>query len=199
VGLAILVAALAAVLPKAWWRGLVLSLIWLTIVIGNLTNFRPEAFLTNPSGFYYTDPKKIQTAMSSILPDYIPRQMWLMKPPENLWLNSELNFKDVEILVNRTQEKLVKVRLTQPTQFDWSVADFPSWQVEVDGQIATKTQGEIGNVGVLVPAGEHLVGLIWAGSQIEQLSNWLSLTSVLGLLGWIIFRIQSAKTPKVKN
>jgi hypothetical protein len=186
-----LVGGLSSVLPKTWWRWPILSLIWLIIVVGNLTDFRPEKYLTDAAGYYYTEPNKIQTGMSDILPDYIPIQMAAkLTPPQNIWLNPEIQFSNVTILVNRTQEKLLKLKTDQPIKLDLATADFPSWQVELDGQPVTKTQGLIGNVQVTVPSGEHMVGLIWQDTKIESTSNWLSLISFIILIGWGIIAHQ---------
>lgn len=191
IGMTIIVAALPAFLPKKWWRSLLLALVWLVIVVGSTSDFRPESYLKETEGYYYTQPAKIQSAMSDILPDYIPIQMAKnLTPPQNLWLNLDLT-KNIEVLINRTQEKLIKLKSATPVKLDIALADFPSWQVEIDGQTVAKNQGVLGNIQVTVPAGEHFVGVVWVGSQIENLSNYISLISLILLISMGVYKIQN--------
>jgi energy-coupling factor transporter transmembrane protein EcfT len=191
IGMTILVAALPAFLPKKWWRSLLLALVWLVIVVGSTSDFRPESYLKETEGYYYTQPAKIQSAMSDILPDYIPIQMAKnLTPPQNLWLNLDLT-KNIEVLINRTQEKLIKLKSATPVKLDIALADFSSWQVEIDGQTVAKNQGVLGNIQVTVPAGEHFVGVVWVGSQIENLSNYISLISLILLISMGVYKIQN--------
>lgn len=184
VGLAIVVAAVAALLPRRWWRGVILVGLWLWLVLGNTYFFRPEKYLPDANAYYYTDPQSIRSAMSNILPDYIPKQMAKnLVPPVQLWLNPDVSDQTVTVLIDRTQAKLLKVKTTAPLALDVAVADFPTWQAELDGQPIAKTQGKIGNVQIMVPAGEHLVGLNWQSTPIENQGNWLSLIAIAILVG----------------
>jgi len=174
-GLALGIGALGALTPKVWWRS---GLLWL--VFGSLflssSYFQPEFFLSDNQGLYYTDPIKIQNSMSDILPDYIPKQMAAnLTPPPNLWLNPDLKSTDVEVIVNRTHEKLLRVTQSQPIQLELAVADFPAWGIELDGQAIEKSVGELGNISLIVPAGSHLVGVVWQSTLLEQVSNFASL------------------------
>ncbi len=184
VGLALVVSAVTALLPRVWWRGMILVGLWLWLVLGNTSFFRPKEYLADSSGYYYTEPAKIRGGMSDVLPDYIPAQMAkTLIAPSHLWLNPDLSPKDITVLVERTQEKLVKVKTTEPLALDLAVADFPSWQAEIDGKAVSKTTGKIGNIQVMVPPGEHTVGVIWGATFIESLGNWLSLLALAILAG----------------
>lgn len=188
VGIALGVAAIAALLPRVWWRGIVLVGLWLWLVLGNTYFFRPKEYLADSSGYYYTEPAKIQGGMSDVLPDYIPAQMAkYLVAPTRFWLNPDVSPESVTVLIERTQEKLIRVKTTSPLALDLAIADFPSWQVEIDGQPAAKTTGTIGNIQVLVPAGEHTVGVIWRSTPIESLGNWLSLVALAGLVGIALY------------
>jgi len=200
VGIAILAAAVPAVLAKKWWRSLLLVLVWLVVVVGNMASFRPEAYLAESQGYYYTDPAKIQSAMSDILPDYIPLQMAeKLVPPQKLWLNPDLGEDNIEVLVNRTHEKLFRIKSLAPVNLDVALADFPSWQLEIDGQKSVKAQGALGNIQVAIPAGEHLIGIVWAGSQLENLSNSISLVSLIILISLKVYQIQTLANDKKNN
>ncbi len=183
-GLALLVGSLGLFTPKVWWRTPALALLVLVILIGNAVYFRPINYLQDSNAIYYTDPGLIQKNMSDILPDYIPAQMPdELIPPTTLWLNSELTKKDVEVLVNHTQEKLYRVTVKEPTLFETVIADFPGWTTELDGILITHQAGPHGTVSVLVPAGTHTVGVLWVSSQIQYWSNLASLIGVVFVLG----------------
>ena len=132
--------------------------------------------------------------MSDVLPDYIPKQMAKdLQPPTNAWLNLDLSDKEVEVLVDRTHEKLYRVVVKQPTKFETSVADFPAWAVEIDGVSAEKITGSIGTVSVLIPQGTHQVGVYWQGTALENYSNLVSLLGLVFVLGLGLYFAQSRK------
>jgi hypothetical protein len=189
VGLGLVSGALAALLPNKWWRGLVLLGLFLIVAVGNAQYFRPEKYLEAANGYYYTEPKLIQGGMSDVLPDYIPQQMAKeLHAPANLWLNPELTEKEITVVVNRTQEKLLQVTVAEPVQLELAVADFPTWVVELDGEIASKTVGKLGNVQIAVPAGSHTVGLIWHETVIETIGDALTLITLFLLIGWVFYQ-----------
>jgi hypothetical protein len=193
-GLSLVVGSVGLLLQKTWWRTPVLLLLLSTIVIGSASYFKPEKYLDTASALYYTDPALIQKNMSDILPDYIPQQMAKkLTPPTKAWLNPDLSDKDVEVLVDRTHEKLYRVVVKQPTKFETSVADFPAWAVEVDGLPAEKITGSIGTVSVLIPQGTHQVGVYWQGTAVENYSNLASLLGLVFVLGLGLYFAQSRK------
>ena len=65
-------------------------------------------------------------------------------------------------------------------------APFPAWHVILDGR-------EIGhkdtNKGMLVtvPVGEHTLSLVYISTKLEKIGNFVTLTSMVGLLVGIIY------------
>ncbi len=158
------------------------------ILISNFYFFRPEKYLDNAQDYYYASAPKIRDLMSQILPDYIPAQMAdELNPAQGLILNqANLDMTKVQVLLTRPHQKLVKTNFTQPQTLAFAVADFPGWEFEIDGQFKSKQVGQIGNLEVQVPAGEHLVGLKFAYTQIRLLSDLVSALSFMIVLSLIM-------------
>lgn len=193
-GMALVIGSLGTLLPKVWWRGPILFVVLSTITMSNTGYFKPESYLETASALYYTDTAQIQKSMSDILPDYIPQQMAAkLSPPTQAWLNPELSSKQVEVLVERTHERLYRVVTSQPTIFETTMADFPAWAVEIDGVPAEKLTGKIGTVAVLLPEGTHQVGVYWRGTTVENLSNLASLLGLVFVLGLGLYFAQPRK------
>jgi hypothetical protein len=182
--------AVAWFIPWRIVRWIVAGLLIIVIVGGNMRFFQPQDYLANPDDFYYTDPVRIRAQMSSILNDYIPKQL-----PENppvthqpIWkvgdmimTSDRLAEKDLQITprVNRVQEKLWDMRLANPTVVQFGVADFPGWQIAIDGNPVATQRGEVGNLMTTVPSGEHQVSVQLTATPVRQISDVISAGSWL--------------------
>jgi hypothetical protein len=153
------------------------------IILSNFYFFRPESFLKEPDNYYYTDSQRIQTNMSEILPDYIPKQMaQKLTPPKTLFLVPGGTESHVDTLIDKSQEKLFKTTFISPVFLNVMIADFPGWKIEIDGKEVEKRTGEMGTFGAEVPAGEHLVGVYFGETPVRQWSDIASGISLLVLL-----------------
>ena len=180
--LGLLVGLSVSFIKNKWWRTLYAVVILLLLLI-NAQFFKPQKFLKNADSLYYTDANLIAKEMSGVLPDYIPLQMAdKLTPPTHLaWCIPEDCSQDLEIIVDKSHQNLVKTHFTQPQKLEFAVADFPGWKVELDGKKAPKQLGEVGNIMVKVPSGEHLVGVIWGQSPVRFWSDMIS------ILSWLVF------------
>jgi hypothetical protein len=163
-----------------------LSLLLVTVMIlGSFWYFRPEKYLTNAEDFYYTDPQLIRRQLSSILSDYVPTGVTIPPAvvPEGLIVNvADLPAGEMEVLVDRTQEKLISTNFETDKTLSLAVADYPGWRVEIDNQRWNRQLGEENNLELLVPAGRHLVTVRFLSTPIRQYSDWVSLISWLLLV-----------------
>lgn len=189
--LAVAAATLLYLFPVRRHRWLVGAVILLASFY-QLQYFRPAAYLDDAEALYYTDPQRIQVEMSSVLPDYIPKQMAsedkLLELGQQLplaWLTGENTKYNVEILFDRGFEKLLQVESQAPELLNLRLAYFPGWRAEVDGQVVPVTyDAELGNLQIPIPAGTHQVGVFFGEyTWPRQLGNGLTLLSLLTLLG----------------
>lgn len=161
----------------------------------NAQFFRPEKYLENFNDFYYTEPGLIEKQMSSILPDYIPKAMGKLEEPptQDFWVALGLE-KFVTTVYHGSHERLYQTNFSQPTVITFAVADFPGWQVQIDGSVVTKHDGVRGGLlAVEVPSGEHTVGLQFGQTPLLLITWWISL---LAGLVWIAGILQSEFSPK---
>ena len=107
----------------------------IALLIGsNLQFFQPVKLLDDPDAMYYEDPVKIQESMSDILPDYIP--IWMKKwqaPFQKPFEFTSGDQANIEVIVDRTQEKLLKFTLKQSGELLIRIAWFPNWTVYDNG------------------------------------------------------------------
>jgi hypothetical protein len=172
-----------------WSFGLLIALLF------NAQLFQPNEFLTDANQFYYTDTGMIQREMSGILPDYIPVQMAeSLVPPDTLaWCKDGCD-EEIEVLIDRSHENLIKTDFSADKKVEFAVADFPGWEVEIDGFSVDKKTGEDGNIVVDVPQGSHLVGVILSSSNVRW---WSDLVSFLSLMVFIYLSFELRKEEKV--
>lgn len=192
----LLVGAGVSLLPNKRFR------IIATIFIAGVTcattwsYFKPESFTPRPEEFYYTDTVLIQRQMSQILPDYIPKTMSdKIAPREKVFLVEGGDEKDVEVLRDKGHHKTFATSFSNPVEFNPLIASYPGWQATIDGQ---KTQlnntGKYGSISLEVPAGNHTVDVWLGGTPVRNVSDVISASSVLLLIGVLSYVRYSRRT-----
>lgn len=162
-------------------------LLLVVIILGNVGYFKPEKFTDNPSDFYYSDPKLIRTNMSDILQDYIPSQMpelGEIEPIHKLVLNEGLE-DQYNVIFNKGHEKLISTNFSDPQLLDIGIADYPGWTVEMDGRDHksfdrdVKLTSDFGNIQIAVQPGPHTIGLKFSGTNLRNITDYVSAISFL--------------------
>jgi len=171
------------------------TLMLLITLLFNAQFFQPQEFLTDANEFYYTDAETIQREMSGILPDYIPAQMSeeLAPPSELAWCEDDCS-EEIEVVVDRSHENLIKTHFLTNQTVQFAVADFAGWEVEIDGYRVDKKMGSMGNIAVDVAAGEHLVGVRFASSEVRF---WSDLVSLFSLMVFVYLSLDLRKEKRV--
>lgn len=185
VSLAVLGMALLAGGAVYWWRQRSLRALFagcavLVTVLSQFFFFRPESYMANPDALYYTDPARIQTQMSGILPDYIPSTVTKLPQP-GLPLVEVVagSANSLEVLVNRSHEKLVKVSLKEPSKVVLRSFAFPGWTLEVNGIKRSTEFTPEGWFSFALPQGDSLLGLRLANTPVRTVANILSLFGLI--------------------
>ncbi len=191
-------ASLPVLLPKKIGR----VLAWLIILVTLVTSgryFQPKSFLGNSQALYYANPQRIAREMSLILPDYVPAQLNLkLKPNLNSvivgpsWLKQSRKEKRWQVLVDKTDASLVKIKLPRRTKLVFARASYPGWQTEIDGQKVRPTQTKEGLISVIVPQGNHQVGIYLGDTPVRYWSKLISFVSIIILLA-LLFLPPSTK------
>lgn len=178
--------------------------VWLglaVLILSNFYYFRPEKFLEQSDDYYYTDRRRIRENMSSILEDYVPIQMAQELPPQNTVVydsedqgentdtfstGEHIRKIEYEVLLDRTQEKLIATDAENDILLPLNLADFPGWFVELDGEKIPHSQGAVGNIQVSVPSGEHQVSVKLGYTPVRFYSDLLSLVSLFVFVWFMI-------------
>lgn len=170
-------------------HALIRNSLLVVILIATLLNaqyFKPESFLSTSNSsfddYYYEDPQRIRTTMSSILPDYIPDSLNLDLPPVEERVVSDAD--EMNVLVDDPHQMLVYVEsFDAPSTILFNIADFPGWTTYVDGEESPHATTEDGLIEVTVPDKGHQVGVQFQQTTIRIVADVLSLLG-LGIVLW---------------
>lgn len=198
--LALLLASLVWLINSKIIRGWLVGVLVVVTVFSGAIYFRPEEYLTNANDYYYTDPTRIRHELSSILPDYISADM-VEKPtiiPTSLVM-SEYQADEIEILADRTHEKLIKTNFSEAQALELAVANYPGWTVEIDGQWWSKDRAENGNILLNIPAGNHLISLKFTGTSLRNWADMISLLAWLSFIYWVWPKKTLSKQLKIES
>ncbi len=195
---------------------IIISVLVVGILLLSLAYFRPESFLEKAEALYFTDPVKIQNQMSGILPDYIPLSFQIksgqaknaedsanpdLTPAQRMISCDHCDSKKTTVLVDRAHEKLLRITAGDQSLAQFHVANFPGWQVFVDGQAQELQPDTLGAISVMIPSGEHTVGVQLHDTPVR---GWSDMVSALSLIicaalairqGWML----RAEPDTVKN
>lgn len=158
----------------------------LLVLLFNAWMFRPESWLENSQSLYYGDELRIRMEMSGILPDYIPADLSdQLQPAQQLVVCSDCS---PEVLVNRSQEKLVAVNPKEPSLVTFNVANYPGWKAELNGVSVPVEETEEGLIAVSVPQGSSKVGILLGATETRKNANIISViaTAVFVLLFFLL-------------
>lgn len=193
----LLAGAAVYAIPKSFPRKSIIFVAIILLLLTNLRFFQPQKLLENPDDQYYDDPKRIQSQMSSILPDYIP--IWMKKIQEPFQQPFEIlgnKSQQINVLVDRTQEKLLQFTLTKPDILLLHMAWFPNWTVYDNGvRVDHKVDNTTSFFSVQLGAGDHLISVKFEDTQLRTWTNIVSGMSaviVIGVLGYAQHRRRSA-------
>lgn len=186
--LAMITAIVLKLLNSVLLRTAYFVVIYLTIILGNFYYFRPEKMMDNPSDLYYGNEAKIRAEMSGVLKDYIPVQMNYEGDILRTQYNSFQFPQGTTTILDRTQQKVYSLELETDQFVSFPIANFPDWQIEIDGQKTTSLTSSTGLLSANIPAGKHTVSINFTNSPIRNTADTISAISLLGLLGYLLFR-----------
>ncbi len=186
--LAMITAIVLKLLNSVLLRTAYFVVIYLTIILGNFYYFRPEKMMDNPSDLYYGNEAKIRAEMSGVLKDYIPVQMNYEGDILRTQYNSFQFPQGTTTILDRTQQKVYSLELETDQFVSFPIANFPDWQIEIDGQKTTSLTSSTGLLSANIPAGKHTVSINFTNSPIRNIADTISAISLLSLLGYLLFR-----------
>ncbi|MFZ1721736.1 MAG: hypothetical protein WAU07_04475 [Microgenomates group bacterium] len=173
------IASSVTLFASKWSKFLFASSICLIALSSQSFYFQPEAYLNDADSFYYTDPTRIRSQMSSILPDYIPANLTLESPPE-MFFTPQLEFTSH---LDRTHQKLISYTLSQPGMYQAAIADFPGWTAEIDGKSIEQNTSDTGLIEVYLPEGSHTLSFHFANTPIRNVADSISGLSIIVFIG----------------
>lgn len=201
-----LAAAWCVVMWPTRYRQASIVFLWLLAIMTSAHYFRGATNLeitrcetgdTNPAcgqlPYYVADPDYIRTVMSPVLVDYLPRDFANYQPGK---VSGSLDWTHVdtqthvlsdmpqpEMLIDRMHAKLYHFQLEASREAELAVAGYPGWQVEINGEPGYYHLSERGNIVVALPAGDVRVGLYLDDTPLRRLANWLSLLTLIIIIG----------------
>jgi len=139
----------------------------------------PEGYLEKADSVYTADKEVISSQMSSILPDYLPQNMNIEVPATSLVLNQDqFNSGELNIVVNRTHELLVRTLLNQPKKITLNIADYPGWQAYLNNMRIDHSHDLAGRIVIDVPIEEQHLSLRFEPTPLRLASDAISFASI---------------------
>jgi len=180
------IASGVASITSRWTRLAVFGVLFV-LFLSNGRYFQPESYLDNPEALYSAEESQVVEVMSGVLPDFIPQGFDEDSVPAIAGaVTLEPNLPASSVLVNRVQEKLIFVEFTTEQKVVFALADFPGWQVAIDGEQVDHESTPEGLVRVLVPAGSHQIGLRFLPTPIRVWANSISVASLAVLFALLL-------------
>jgi hypothetical protein len=176
----------------------------LLVLVGvNWTYFKPEKYLRDSNSLYYADPVRIQRDMSSVLPDYIPSQMYISKSmeiPQTVFdCSPQEACTSVILESNKVQYKKYAVEIAAPVNITFPLAYYPGWHSQIDGTTTAVSTNKEGHITLNVEPGVKMVELQLGDTFVRKWSTRVSLFSGILFISWSIFQIINSRLKKSKE
>jgi hypothetical protein len=180
----ILCGAIVLGLPKkiSYFVVVVGGLLCLSTQLGHL---HPESYLTDDDALYYSDPASIQTKMSDIIPDFLPKTAsvaGLIYPitASDRFTSSPTIKATIEVA--RSNSFLLNLPSHEATQLTISIFDFPGWKLYLNGTEVPheKTLNGLITLPLSKTLDTSYVSGIFAETRIRLLADIASLIALIG-------------------
>lgn len=152
----------------------------------NIKFFQMQTYL-NKNSNDYTNEYALKWTTSKISDEYMPRNFPKPINPKDV-VNDKVSFSSRDIKVfsifENTQKISLSLQSVRETKLHFNIAYFPFWELTVDG----RAKGSIVSKGfdVWLSKGHHVVILKYVQTDVEKLSNFISLAGLFAILTGII-------------
>lgn len=182
---------------SGWWQKIIFWLLFVVLLLtsaypgqlfsqGNYTQygglrwgnyFKPSHALSSSSPFYRADSQDIQATLSATLVDYLPADFANSWSPAPATVVGTAN--QPTVLVDKMHQRLYQFDLPAESWLEFTLAYYPGWRAQIDGEFSDIRVSETGNIKVWVPAGKHQVGLFLTATPVRFFANALSFVSLI--------------------
>lgn len=189
--LGLLAGSIIYFLPKQL-RGIFAFVVIIPLIASQLSHAKPETFLSNDDALYYSDRIRIQTIMSDIIPDFLPKkaQLKALQSPVSTSNRYQLpSSAQYSVEIDRSNEFLIWIQNHDTFTFTAHIFDFPGWTIYYDGKVIphqTQTQGLIE---ATIPAGvnDHFISGRFEETPLRIVADCMTSISIFvaGMLGFM--------------
>lgn len=171
------------------WKPMIFAL----VMIGSFINaqyFRPESYLDETKGLYFYEADRIQDELSGALPDYTPvdihSEIWRTPSDGNVFtcMAEETCPFSSELILDNSHQKLVSIEKVSSGdhQIEFSIANYPGWIVELDGNEIPTSSSEKGLLSFELKDlsdGKHQIGARLGQTNVRRYSDLLSGVAIM--------------------
>jgi len=94
----------------------------------------------------------------------------------------------IQVFVDRTQEKLLSFTLQKPTTLIVRTAWFPGWTVyDFDQKITYTVDTTTDFISVPLQEGQHFISVVFENTPVRAVSNLISILGLLGIAGALFY------------
>ncbi len=171
-------AAVLSVKRNGWQMGGAVFISLLAIFV-NVKYFQPQT-VSDKTVSSFTNPEKIRWDISNISDEYLPLDFPVPQKFDEVAQNKFTLLGDIIVESSEVKNHFIKLNVSarDKAEIDFSVANFPGWQIVLDTQ---KVRPRIMGRYLVVPLteGKHIVSLYFTDTWIRVVGNAISLFGVL--------------------
>ena len=192
-----LAGSLTLLIPKRfiYW---VVGILSLSLVIYNWNYFLPDGGKMGP----LTDKEKFAAAAWDLqrtagIFDYLPKTAKENpKGPQEVLVEVMEGEAEINNSIQKTNWAKFQITVTKEALVRVNIFQFPNWKAYIDGKITKILIPETerwGRTYITIPEGIHGVYLKLNNTPLRTLSNIISLTTWLGLIGYLVLQFKRGK------
>ena len=129
--------------------------------------------------------------MSKVIPDFIPGETvdYDLVPPERRFAIKGEGESEAEVLINRTQEFLVRVQSGETSTFTANIFNYPGWKMYINGvNVSNEVRKDLSVMEIpLLPNSEQLVAGKLTETPLRLLADVVSVISGVLLLSMVVY------------
>jgi hypothetical protein len=161
----------------------IISLIIAILSIGLILPFAKPQYVVNRGDGYYSTNQATTTSSNELMP------LWVKQLPLESWKDKvELASGSVSNISSNSKRISFDVSLPKAETVRINTIYYPGWEVKIDGaQTKINYNNQFGVMEVNVNAGQHFIKGEFGETPLRLLSDLISLFSVLGLAGYLVY------------
>jgi len=177
------------------WRTAGFAAAMALLIVPNLSHLAPKSWSDIDLSFW--TPEKIASSGVEVTTaaEYVSK--WVEAPPPYSRNPATVVAGDATVLLDERTPVAwsADVKASQPSTVQLTIAYFPGWQVQLDGEaVPIAPASPSGQIRFDVPPGDHRMEVRWSRTRAVWIGDAISLASLVGLIAMAVWRRSPKRT-----